>query len=277
MGGVANAVGSLTGGLVGGLAGGFMQGAGLNASFTPQAADVEKQKFLDLITQAQGGYQGLQGQQQALAQALLAQSQGQGPNPAQEMLKQQTQANIKGAAGLAASSKGVNPALAARLAAQQGGMMNQQAAGQAALMGAQQQLGAQGQLGNLYGQMGQQNLGYQQMLQQAQAEQNRVMAGQSQQANQIGAQMQLGNQQTRAGLIGGLLQAGGSMATKAIGMSDGGFVGGKAQVAGDSYSNDTVPALLSPGEIVIPRSKAQDPEAAKAFIDYLLKNKKEKK
>jgi hypothetical protein len=34
--------------------------------------------------------------------------------------------------------------------------------------------------------------------------------------------------------------------------------------------------MLSPGEIVIPRSKADDPEAAKAFIDHLLKNKKRK-
>jgi len=69
--------------------------------------------------------------------------------------------------------------MAARIASQQGGMLNQQAAGQAALMGAQQQLGAQNQLGNLYGQMGQQNLGYQNMLQQAQAEQNRLVAGET--------------------------------------------------------------------------------------------------
>jgi hypothetical protein len=294
MGGVASAIGSV----FGGIAGGFSEGAGLNASYTPVQADIEKQKFLELISQAQGGLGGIQNQQQALSQALLAQSQGQGPNPAQEMLKQQTQANVKGAAGLAASTKGVNPAMASRMAAQQGGMMNQQAAGQAALMGAQQQLGAQSQLGNLYGQMGQQNLGYQQMLQQAQAEQNRLAAGQTQQANQIGADISLGNTNARRQMVGGLLQAGGQAAMMGMGggkggaaapgnaggssmgqmpmMAGGGFVGGQASVGGDSPTNDTVPALLSPGEIIIPRSKADDPEAAKAFIEHLLKNKKRK-
>jgi TP901 family phage tail tape measure protein len=36
--------------------------------------------------------------------------------------------------------------------------------------------------------------------------------------------------------------------------AQGGIVGGKAKVKGDSPLNDTVPALLSPGEIVVPRS-----------------------
>jgi hypothetical protein len=48
-------------------------------------------------------------------------------------------------------------------------------------------------------------------------------------------------------------------------MKNGGKVPGKAQVAGDSPQNDTVAAKLSPGEIVIPRSHAQDPEKAAAF------------
>lgn len=41
----------------------------------------------------------------------------------------------------------------------------------------------------------------------------------------------------------------------------GGQVPGKAQARGDSYSNDTVPAMLSPNEIVIPRSvvNSEDP------------------
>ena len=40
----------------------------------------------------------------------------------------------------------------------------------------------------------------------------------------------------------------------AICMKLGGHVGGKAKVDGDSEVNDTVPAMLSPGELVIPRS-----------------------
>ncbi len=42
-----------------------------------------------------------------------------------------------------------------------------------------------------------------------------------------------------------------------MGMQDGGTVPGVAAHAGDTTKNDTVPALLSPGEIVIPRSIAQ--------------------
>lgn len=37
-------------------------------------------------------------------------------------------------------------------------------------------------------------------------------------------------------------------------MSQGGSVPGQAQVAGDSEQNDVVPALLSPGEVVVPRT-----------------------
>lgn len=44
-------------------------------------------------------------------------------------------------------------------------------------------------------------------------------------------------------------------------MKKGGHVPGKANVAGDSYKNDTVKAMLSPGEIVIPRTVAQAPDA----------------
>lgn len=40
----------------------------------------------------------------------------------------------------------------------------------------------------------------------------------------------------------------------AICMKLGGHVGGKAKIDGDSEENDTVPAMLSPGELVIPRS-----------------------
>ncbi len=47
--------------------------------------------------------------------------------------------------------------------------------------------------------------------------------------------------------------------------SKGGTVPGKPRVFGDSERNDTVPAMLSPGEIVVPRTKAHDPRAAAEF------------
>lgn len=45
-----------------------------------------------------------------------------------------------------------------------------------------------------------------------------------------------------------------------LAFAEGGKVPGTPKVFGDSNKNDTVAALLSPGEYVIPRSKMQDPE-----------------
>jgi hypothetical protein len=67
------------------------------------------------------------------------------------------------------------------------------------------------------------------------------------------------------------------------GMTDyrsGGTVPGKAEVKGDSPKNDTVPAVVSPGEIVLPRSvtQAEDaPARAAEFVKHLQKRKTEKK
>jgi hypothetical protein len=49
--------------------------------------------------------------------------------------------------------------------------------------------------------------------------------------------------------------------------SHGGKVPGQAPVPGDHPANDTQKANLSPGEIVIPRSIANDPNAAKKFVE----------
>ncbi len=50
------------------------------------------------------------------------------------------------------------------------------------------------------------------------------------------------------------------------------MVPGKPKVTGDNLKNDVVPAMLSPGEIVIPRSIAQHPDApsrAAAFVQAI--------
>lgn len=54
-----------------------------------------------------------------------------------------------------------------------------------------------------------------------------------------------------------------------LGYDQGGRVPGNAMVDGDSNKNDTVPAMLSPGEVVVPRSIANDPEAVKKFVQNL--------
>lgn len=75
-------------------------------------------------------------------------------------------------------------------------------------------------------------------------------------------------------MVGG--SAGESNMNAAAMVAGGGQIGGSAKVAGDSYSNDTVPAILSPGEIVIPRSVTQssDPVAGAAkFVAAIMAKK----
>lgn len=265
---------------LGNIVGGFMSGAGLTGGYQPSPIELEKQKdLLRQMGQAETGFGEMQTGQQALAQALLAQTQGQGP--AMDVMRQaQERANLQ-AAGMLASGRGVNPALAARTAAQQA------AAGQQAVAGGAGQLALQSQqqLGGLYGQMTGQRLSREQMLQQAFAEQNRqqLQAQLGQQEMQAAASS--AEQQARAGIIGGLLggvgaglTAGALSTPKApVPAALGGRIDGKAKVKGDSYANDTVPALLSPGEIVVPRSAAQDEESAKLFIEHLMATEKKRK
>lgn len=56
--------------------------------------------------------------------------------------------------------------------------------------------------------------------------------------------------------------------------AEGGFVGGTAKVAGDSLANDTVPALLSAGEYVLPRSVTQDKDLMKLIAALINSGKK---
>jgi hypothetical protein len=58
-------------------------------------------------------------------------------------------------------------------------------------------------------------------------------------------------------------------------VGDGG-VPGEAPVEGDSEQNDVVPAYLSPGEVVLPRSVAQAPDApaqAALFVQHLMRRR----
>lgn len=60
-------------------------------------------------------------------------------------------------------------------------------------------------------------------------------------------------------------------------MKLGGHVGGEAQVPGDSEQNDTVPAMLSPGELVIPRSVPKDGKHMEEFARHAPVHGTEKK
>ncbi len=72
--------------------------------------------------------------------------------------------------------------------------------------------------------------------------------------------------------MGGEVQCyaqGGEVHDHELCMQVGGQVPGEAQVPGDSTQNDTVPARLSPHEIVLPRTVAQAPNAPQAAAQFV--------
>lgn len=239
-------------------------------------------------------------QQKQLNEMLMQQSQGQGPNPAQAQYQNNVNRLAQEQAGLISSQKGISPALQAQLIARQGGMAGQQAAGNAATLTAQQQLAAEGQLSsNTLGGIGGINsasLGVQGINAQTAAANS---AAQNQMTQQLmGGLGSLGGMALKPGAATPATPAGqsmdgvsglgptapgswsglGSMAHggkakksfgSALSMKKGGHVPGKAPFSGDTEGNDTVHAMLSPGEIVIPRTIANNPEQAKEFIKHI--------
>lgn len=125
----------------------------------PQAAGTKSgfntAGFYDAFGEARGAGRQVAGQQQGLANALLARSEGRGgPSIAEMQLQRTLEANKRAAAGaLAGAGRGINPALAQRLLLQQQAGLSQEAAGQGALLRAQEQLAAQNALAGVLGQM----------------------------------------------------------------------------------------------------------------------------
>jgi hypothetical protein len=258
----------------------------------------------ETIQEAVGGLEAQNsfGKQNDVYNALAQIAQGMGPNPATALLNQQTGQNNAAQAALMAGQRGVsaNPALASRQIAQMGAANQQNAIGQGAALQAQQSLGAIGQQGNMANQMASNLLqGAQQQGQLANAGMQTFL-GANQAANDTNASIDRNNSSMMLKGLAGAGQAmqgmSGMMGGGAKPMADGGavpepepmslldflnssptptsspelmsrgsVVPGKARVKGDSVKNDVVPALLSPGEIVVPRSHAKDPKKAAAF------------
>lgn len=259
-------------------------------------------KMMEFVAATQpGSAQGLAAQQ-ALSQQLGAMGRGEGPSAAQAMLQQQTGDIAAQQAALMGSQRGAsqNVGLVGRQAAQAGMQAQQRAGSQAAILRQQEQLGALEQLRALSGQqVEQQRLGTAQAGQASlQAQQQALQAQAQQEAQRVAMAQQ--QESTRGGIVGGVLGGVGSVLAAAKGgevpeqptmdivslllqsqptpMASGSLVPGKAKVDGDSYENDTVHALLSPGEIVVPRSAAKDPEKAAAFAKSVaMRSKKRKK
>lgn len=235
----------------------FLTGA---SDYTPKAATgdtkFQAQNLQPAINQGQGGFasaleqaNAIQGQQGNLASQLLAQSKGEGPNIADMQLRQATDRNNAQAAGMVASQRGMNPALAARLVAQNQAANNQAAAGQSGLMRAQQQLAAQGQLANVYGQQGQLALGGGQLAnqnldinQQALRQQNQQVIGEQSRIDKINQEQAAAKAAGIGKLANGLL---GGAATALAGPLGGALVGGLGKVFGGGSSSSSVPSSQS--------------------------------
>ena len=305
----------------------FDKDGNVNQNFTIDGSqDATTRKFGaiadNLFSNANNGAQAqTRGQQQNFVDMLNAQAQGQGPSVSQTLMNQALDRNVASNNALAASAKGnINPALLMRNAMNANANAGQQASGQAMVGRQQEQLNAEGMLGNALGQMrGQDQQNSAMMNQLGLGAQTAGMQGAI--ANmtgryggyQTGADVARANTANTSKSMGGLangiggmlglqgLASGGvipeeqsfqgqqgnglgSIASHlpnlafalAAGMKDGGKVPGKAMVSGDSKANDNVLALLSPGEIVVPRSKASNPEKAKAFIEELKKSSPKK-
>jgi hypothetical protein len=180
----------------------------------------------NLVANAQAAntnYKNVNANQAALAQQLLAQSQGQGPNLANLQLQQATNQNNQQAAAAAASQRGMNPALAQRLVMQQQAMNNQNAAGQAGVLRAQQQLAAQQGLAGVYGQQGTEANANVAANESALGNQNNAVTSAVNSANQANAQIAQNNANQSAGIFSGITNAVGGGALSSI-LHEGGEV-----------------------------------------------------
>jgi hypothetical protein len=126
--------------------------------------------------------------------------------------------------------------------------VDQRAVGEGDILRTQSENNAQDQLGQLLSSQGQGDI--------AQSAAGAAVNQQRREANAALAQ--------QAKTQGSNLLSGAGAGIMAA-LSDGGRVPGQPRVFGDDSRNDTVPAMLSPQEIVVPISASKDPDKAAAF------------
>lgn len=247
------------------------------------------------------GMENLQKTYEMLAQVAS----GQGPDAAQAQYLKNLQDQSRQQAGAISSIQGISPALAARMIAQQSTGAMQAGAAQGQANKYAQQLGAMQQMGGIAGSQAGTAAGLQQSMNTAQAALMNTKLGQQGQA--IGGIFQgagakfmpnsfapVGGAGAAGGAEGGMMEGGkfttpGTMGAQSrfgqqfMGMAKGGPVhdytqgGGvmaatphqEAVKAGDSYANDKVPAMLSEGEVVIPRSVMQGANPERGAAEFV--------
>lgn len=266
-----------------------------------------------LLQQQQGLAQQLQDQGNGLGPnpALAQFNQATGQNVAQQAALMAGQRGASANTGLIARQAGMQGGNIQQQAAGQAAIMQAQQQIAARQQLAQQQAAMGNQLQAIGGQQqAQQQVAANQVANQANTQQQAVQNAQSLYGSQIGAQSQnnatvgaVQGQLTQAkadqtgAIVGGLLGGAGAAAAAlhdggqinsyssggpvsnvgkyfhGISMKQGGNVPGQAQAQGDNSKNDTVPAMLSPKEIVLPRSITMGknaPEKAAEFVRALL-------
>lgn len=243
----------------------------------PNPAQQQYQNNVNQIAQQQAG--------------AIASQRGISPALQSELMSQQAglaKTNAAGAGAEALANQQLNAIGAA------GNMANQQSANQIGATGMNTQANLQNQ-GNLLGAMG----GYNNSLTSGQGSINAANAGMA--GNMINGQA--GVIQGIGGALG-LMKSGGAggaaspaaaapagaamahgglvdgprsfVGKHLMSMKSGGQVPGKPKVAGDNPKNDTVPAVLSPKEIVIPNSITMSKDAPKKAADFVAKVLKSK-
>lgn len=259
----------------------------------------QQQLANQLGTQAQGG-----GPNPALAQL----NQATGANVANQAALMAGQRGSNANVGLLARQAAQQGANTEQQAVGQGAVLKaqQQLAAQGALQNQQQMLGntaAQqvNQQSAGIGQLGSITQGEQSILQNANSSANTANVGMQSNINSANSNIANTNASNQSKLLGGGLNAAGGigslisqgMTQKAEGgligpasfagkhfknMAAGGHVAdftlggklpGKAEVAGDSYQNDRVPIMGSPGEIMLPRSIAMHPNAPEKAAEFV--------
>lgn len=236
--------------------------------------------------------------QAAFLAQLQAAARGEGPSVAQGLLRQATDDQLAQAMALGAAQQGqgLGYGAALRQIADQRARIGQQSAAQAALLRAQEQQTAMGQLGNftlgMRGQdIGQAGAGADDAFRWEALRQQGLQGAQANRRNLVGNIVNpIGGFLENLGLGGGSggggqwLRAPSNVSTnrydienrahggkvkKRTGYAHGGMDGTEGREHMDNEANDHVPAMLSPGEIVLPRSVTMAPDAeerAAAFV-----------
>jgi hypothetical protein len=305
---VGTAVGGFFGGPAGAAAGGAIGGAIGNAVdplkekkiSAPNLGGVIKQgdTYANLATQQRDLMTAQQGNLQAadVAKALSERAMGRGPSLAEAQLRSATNRNLSQQLAAASAMRGRNVGTTQRQLLQQQGEAGRNLAQDAATARLAEQQAAQNAVlnqSNVLGQSINQNLqsGYG-FKTGARIQQAQLQA----QADALNADIASRNVQNQRQMEGSLLSAAGQLASSYYGSkptttgtqvgstgpelkfkAQGGIVQGTAEKSGDSVANDKVPHMLSPGEIVIPRSVATSPEKAKRFVAQILEQEAIKK